>query len=70
MVLKYGVLKKHKEIEAVQLKFCKYVLGVGSQTPNVSGLGECGRFPFFIIYYTRCIKYWLKLVSMEAPELT
>ena len=47
-----------------------YVLGVGSQTPNVSVLGECGRFPLFIIYYTKCIKYSFKLVSMEAPELT
>ena len=62
--------QKGNEIEAVQLKFCKYVLGVGSQTPNIVVLGECGRFPLFIVYYAKCINYWLKLGSLEAPELT
>ena len=70
MVLKYGVSKKnHIKIEAVQVKFCKYVSGVSSQTLNVAVLGECGRFTLLTVYYTKCIKYRLKLVSLEASEL-
>ena len=73
-IVAYGAeiwgFKKRNEIEAVKLTFCKYVLGIGSQTPNIAVLGECGRFLLSIIYSTKCIKYWLKLVSIEAPELT
>ena len=72
-IVTYGAeiwgFKKHNEIEAVQLKFYKYVFGVCSQTPNIAVLGECKRFPLFIVYYMKCIKYWLKLVSMEASGL-
>ena len=28
-------------------------------------LGECGRFPLSYIYFTKCIKYWCKLLQMS-----
>ena len=35
-------------IECVHTKFCKWVLGVSSSTPNAAVLAECGRFPLYI----------------------
>ena len=61
--------KVYNLIENVQIKFCRQFLGVGSQTPNVAVLGKCGRFPLFVIYYTKCVKYWLKLLTTENGEL-
>ena len=61
--------KIHNSIENAQLKFCRQLLGVGSHTPNVAVLGECGQFPLFVTYYSKCVKYYLKLVSMEPGEL-
>ena len=57
--------KKYDEIEKVQLRFCKYLLGVGNNTTGHAVLGEVGRYPIFITTYTKCIKYWIKLIEME-----
>jgi hypothetical protein len=54
----------YKQIENVQLRFCKQVLGVPTNTTDNAVLGECGRFPLMLNYTTRCIKYWLKLLRM------
>lgn len=53
-------------IERVHTGFCKYVMGVPSQTPTAAVLAETGRHPMYVHYYKRCIKYWLKLLRM--PE--
>ena len=53
------------EIETVQINFCKRYLGVKSSTNNCIVLGECGRLPMCITYYTTCVKYWCKLTQME-----
>ena len=37
-----------KEIDKFHIKFCKYVLGVKTQTSNFAVYGELGRFPFYI----------------------
>ena len=34
-------------------------------TLNVVVLGECGRNPLFVVSYSKCVKYWLKLLMME-----
>lgn len=44
-------------LKNVQVKFCKYLLKVGQQTPTLAVLGEsseCGRE-----YVTGCIKYYV-----------
>ena len=48
--------KLHQNVENVQIRFCRYLLGVGSRTPNVAVLGECGRLPIFVHTYINCIK--------------
>jgi hypothetical protein len=62
-------LNVHKDIEHVQNKFYRKVLGVGSKTPSVAILGECGRLKVYIHCYVKCIKYWLKLLSLPKTSL-
>ena len=54
-------LYDYKEIDKVHIKFCKYILGVKSQTPNFAVLGELGRYPLYILCKERAIKFWLKI---------
>ena len=49
---------KCKEIERVQLKFCKTLLKVKSSTCNMGVYGELGRYPLYISRYARIIKFW------------
>ena len=42
---------------------------MGPRTPNVVVLGECGRYPLFVVSYSKCVKYWLKLLMMENGSL-
>ncbi len=51
-------------VESFHIKFCKFAIGVGYNVSNVGVLGECGRYGLFIDYHAKCIKYWLKLLSM------
>ena len=59
----------HCHIENVQIRFCKYILGVSKTCNNVAVLGECGRLPLYTIYYTKCIKYWIKIIMMDDSRL-
>ena len=54
-------------IESIQVKFCKRLVGVRSNTSNSAVLGDCGRLPLSVIYMCKCIKYWFKLQHM-SPE--
>ncbi len=59
----------HSSIEMVHLKFCKTLLGVGSKTPTPAVLGECGRDRLFVVCIIKCVKYWLKLMSLSHDSL-
>ena len=41
--------EKHERIERIHTTFCKRVLGVSYSTSNVAVLGDCGRYPLFLI---------------------
>ena len=30
--------------------------------------GECGRLPLCVTYFTNCIKYWLKLITLSRER--
>ena len=36
------------------------------QTANIIAREDCGRYPIYIDYYCRCIKYWIKLTRMST----
>lgn len=59
----------HNSIESVHNKFCKNQLGVSVNTPDPAVLGECGRDHMYVKCVVKCIKYWLKLVSLHRDSL-
>ena len=72
-ILLYGAecwgYKYCKEIEDVQVTFCKYVLGVPRHTSNAAVLGELGRLPLNVYYMHKLVKYWVKLLDMDEDRL-
>ena len=72
-ILLYGAevwgLMSGNAIECAHLFALKRLLGVNRRTPNAFVYGEYARYPIYIDAYTRCIKYWLKLVSMNNSRL-
>lgn len=53
------------DIESIQHLFCCKYLGVKTTTNMCIVLGECGRLPLCVSYFTYCIKYWCKIITME-----
>ena len=62
--------KERDSIECVHRKFCKYVLNISYRLPNAVACGECGRFPLYVEYYTKCIKYWLRVISLPFERFS
>ena len=57
-----------KEVDALYIKFCKYILGVKKQTPTMAVFGEIGRFPLSVICKERSLKFWTKIMkNQESP---
>ena len=52
----WGV-KRYEYVENVHIKFCKIVLNVGKTTWYFSVIAECGRYPMYVDYHLRAIKY-------------
>lgn len=73
-VLLYGCevwgFEKLDSIERVRLKFLKYILCLKSSTPNYMVYGETGRFPLYVIVFTRMVSYWCKLISSTNTSIT
>ena len=73
-VLCYGAevwgYEKPERIERIHTTFGKRVLGVSFCASNVAVLGDCGRYPLFISYFTKCIKCWLKLLNIDNNRIT
>ena len=71
-LLNYGseVLGFYKApaIESVHLQFCKKLLGVKQSTQNDFIYGELGRINYATQIYVSIIRYWLKIVSMNANK--
>ncbi|XP_077994296.1 uncharacterized protein LOC144448021 [Glandiceps talaboti] len=72
-VLSYGSevwgFMAYEHLERVQLLYCRRYLGVANSAPNCTVLGECGRLPSFCYYVTRCVKYWLHIITMPESRL-
>lgn len=58
-----------QQIEQVQFRFCRFLLGLPSKTTSLSVLGELGRLPLYTVYILKCIKYWSKLIHMQDSRL-
>ena len=72
-ILQYGAevwgLMAGELIEPAHLFAMKRFLCVDRRTPNDLVYGEYARYPVYINSYVRCIRYWLKLVTMSSERL-
>ena len=68
-ILSYGSeiwgFHKAADVENIQTKFCKHILGVKKSTCNNFVYHEIGRLPLHITRKLRIIKYWMKLKNSE-----
>ena len=68
-VLLYGSeiwgFSKRESTELVHRYACKRYMCVSLHSSNMAVLGDCGRFPLWIEAARRCVKYWLRIMSMD-----
>ncbi len=58
------------DLERLHLKFCKYILGIKSSTPNVMVYGELGRYPLSVVIKVRTVTFWYKLVNGKKSKFS
>lgn len=67
-ILLYGSeiwgLDEYHCVENVHVFACKQLLGVKPNTCNDAIMGDLARYPMYIYSAKRCIKYWLRLLSL------
>ena len=56
--------KQFQSIERVQYYACKRFINVSQKASNYAVLGDCGRYPLYLVTWKRVIKYWLKILKM------
>ena len=61
--------ERRNNVERAHTKFCKRVLGVTYSASNVAVLGESGRYPLWLVYFTHIVKFWLKILGMSDGRL-
>ena len=61
--------QKLDSVERVQKFSIKRFLKLPSRTPSVVVYGETGRYPLYIQSQMRCLKYWLKLITLDKHRL-
>jgi len=64
-----GIDKVAIQCESVHLLALKKFLGVGMKTPNDFVYGETDRYPIYLNAAVKCIRYWFKLLIMDADRL-
>ena len=73
-VLLYGCevwgCEKNIVLDTVYLKFCKYLLGLKTSTPNCMVFGELGTYPISVTIKVRLVSYWLNIVSADENKIS
>jgi hypothetical protein len=54
----YDILYKDWECEKLNIKFCKYILGVNKKTTNLAVLAELGKFIIYKSIVISICMYW------------
>jgi hypothetical protein len=62
-------LHRLENVEKVYTLACKRYLNVQLRVPNKFVYGETGRYPLFINSAVTCIRYWLKLLTLDRSRL-
>jgi hypothetical protein len=58
-----------QKADRLQLKFYKYLLGVGKQCPDKAVFGELGELPFHTDILIQIAKYWHRCLTLETDSL-
>ena len=58
-----------KNVDKLQIRFYKYVLGVKKQTPNLAVYAELGNFPLSVLCKERALKFWNKIVANQQSPI-
>ena len=56
-------------IESINIKFCKYLLGVHRKSSNLAVLGELGRFPLILNSFSHCFNNWLRITNLSPDSI-
>ena len=56
-------------IEKLNIKLCKYLLGVGRKTTNAAVRGELGRYPLLLNVLVHSFKYWTRTCTLQIESL-
>ena len=56
--------REFQDIESVQLRFIKMLLGVKSSTTNVATYAETARYPMYINFQLKIVKFYIRLIQM------
>ena len=56
-------------IEKVNIKLCKYILGIGKKNTNAAARGEIGRYPLLINILTHSFKFWMRTCTLPIESL-
>lgn len=62
-------LFKDWEYEKLNLKFCKYLLGVNKRSTNIAVLSELGRMPLFVSHITAMFTFLHGLENSDSNSL-
>ena len=62
-------LKEYKSVEKVHSFALKKLLNVSPRTPSDMVYWETGRFPLYVLSYTSCTEYRLRLTTMDTARL-
>ena len=60
---------KDWEFEKLNMKFCKYILGVSKMCTNIAVLSELGRYPLYINVLTHLFLFWHRLENSPTDLL-
>ena len=62
-------LHRLDNVEKVHTLACKRFLNVHLRVPNKFVYGELGRHPLYVNSAVRCIRYWLKLQTLDMSRI-
>ena len=57
---------KDWEFEKLNIKFCKYLIGVSKKSTNIAVISELGRFPLYITLIVSLLLFWHR--AENAPD--
>ena len=62
-------LANQAKMTTSQLKFIKFILGIGKTSPNMAVFGEAAVMPLLFRAYIVMLKYWNRIRTMDDNTL-